>query len=62
MMCKEQPSQIKKRLPKPTPVYDAEFFEPSSKRQRGLGLGWHIALIFVLLTGLLIGLLGIWLT
>lgn len=45
-----------------TPVYDAEFFEPSSKRPRGLGLGWHVALLFVLLTALFVGLLGIWLT
>jgi len=41
----------------------AEYFEQETKRREtGLGLGWHIALLFVLLTGLLIGLLGAWLT
>jgi uncharacterized BrkB/YihY/UPF0761 family membrane protein len=39
-------------------VYDAEYFEPSAKRQRGLALGWNIALLFVLLTGLLIAVIG----
>lgn len=40
------------------PVYDAEFFEPSEKRQRALGLGWHIALLFVLLTAILVAVIG----
>lgn len=43
---------------KKTPVYDAEFFDQETKRQRGLGLGWHIALLFVLLTALLVALIG----
>ena len=41
-----------------TPDYDAEFFKQPEKRQRGLGLGWHVALLFVLLTALFIAGIG----
>jgi hypothetical protein len=42
-----------------TPVYDAEFFEAEAKRRdRGLGLGWHIGLLFVMLTALLVAVIG----
>ena len=41
-----------------TPDYDAEVFEQPEKRQRGLGLGWHVALLFVLLTALFIAGIG----
>lgn len=41
-----------------TPVYDAEFFEQETKRQRGLGYGWSVALVFMALTALLIAVIG----
>ena len=42
-----------------TPVYDAEFFEDKTKRcDRCLGIGWHIALLFVILTALLVAVIG----
>lgn len=38
---------------------DAEYFEAEAKRRdRGLGLGWHLALLFVLITALSVAVLG----
>jgi hypothetical protein len=48
--------------PHKLPVRDAEYFEQEIKRRkRDLDRG-YLAVAFVLLTGLFIGLLGIWLT
>lgn len=42
--------------------FEGSWKYPPQKRQRDFGLGLRIALLFVLLTGLFIGLLGVWLT
>jgi hypothetical protein len=48
--------------PHKLPVYDAEYFEQEIKRRkRDLDRG-YLAVAFVLLTALFIGLLGVWMT
>ena len=50
---------MSKRKP---PVYDAEFFEPTAKRQSGLDLGWAVWIALAILTLFWIVVLGAMLT
>ena len=45
-------------LGRQTQHFDGPWKYPPRKHQRGLGLGWHVALLFVLLTALFIAGIG----